>query len=242
MRDSMHYVLFSTEDRFCISAAWLIAPRLKISTARFVNAACAIEALRCSLSLKISPRNGSEKYVEPAIAEAAILGLMPLAFEMLLDTNEALTDSDRCALARLLARSVSPVPLLAARHREFKMSRDGNRHAFTHGELQEVRLAKVPPAFEAAGEVLAYLSGDPSKAALGSWFKKLGLFAFWVEEFMSESAAPLALRQVMNLSEAMDIMKSLEAELLDRARELGIRDAAHELIEPLADVLKTRLQ
>ncbi|MBI3558615.1 MAG: hypothetical protein HY074_20290 [Deltaproteobacteria bacterium] len=242
MRDSMHYALFCTEDRYCVSAAWLVAPRLKISTARLKNAACAVETLRCSLALKTGSNFGSGKYVEPAIAEAAVFGLMPLAFEMLLAADSALSDSERCALARLLARSASPVELLEAIHRENKMSRDGYRHSFSHQELQEVRLAKVSPAFQAAGEMLALLSGDASKAPLGPWFKKLGLFAFWVDEFESEARSPLALRSVMSLPESMDLVKSLEAELLERARELGIRDAAHELIEPLADVLKTRLQ
>jgi hypothetical protein len=71
---------------------------------------------------------------------------------------------------------------------------------------------------------------------------KLGLFASWASEYAGQSTPSLPFEEVLPAPEALDAIKSLEVELLEQARDLGCQGAAHELIEPLADMLKTRLQ
>lgn len=246
VRDAMHYALFNVADRFCVSAAWLVAPRLGVSTARFAPVACALETLRCSLDFKLRPSEAYHRFVEPAIAEAAAYGLIPLAFEMLLTSpTDALSLTERAELGAILARAASPVHVLSALHREERVARQGHRHSLSPQELRLLQQEKITPAFEAAGEALRLLARKP-KLELGAWFKRLGLFEQWVGEFTAppsvEIRSPLALREVMSPPEAMDQIKSLESELLGRAKDLGIRDAAHDIIEPLAETLKAQLQ
>ena len=164
-RDAMHYALFRVEDRFCVTAAWLAAPRLGVSTARLAPLACAIEALRCGLR-----------------ADRHAAGLVQLAFEMALASG-----TEGPAAARILAKGGTNV-------------------------------------FRATGEILELLAGA-KKGLVADWFEKLGHFAHAVSESLDVATA-----------------KTLETELLDSARELDLKGAAHEIIEPLADALKARLQ
>lgn len=228
----MHYALFSVEDRFCATAAWLLAPRLGIETARLSPALCAIETLRCSLLFKARSNNA----FEPALAEAASYGLIPLAFEIA-------TVSKQIEVMRILARAASPVHLLSALHKESTLYRPRYR---SREEVIGLLREKVTPAFCAVGEALALFATTKEKAELlPEWFRKLGLFAHWVDELTNETDSrtnPLALRSFMTMPEAIELIKSVETELLEGARELGIKVAAHEIIEPLADTLKARLQ
>ncbi|MBI3543748.1 MAG: hypothetical protein HY075_10795 [Deltaproteobacteria bacterium] len=233
VRDSMHYALFSKPDRFCVSAAWLVAPRLGIATARFAPVACAIEVLRCALTKK-----HSERFAEPVLAEAASYGLLSLSFEMILSCDDAtLSVTERCAIARALAHASAPANQLAMLHRESRLAREAR--GMDRASLQTLQQDRISPAYEATGHALAILAG---REALAPWFKRLGLLTRWVEEFASDSRSALALKNLMSGPDAMDMIKSLEAELIERASELGIRDAAHDVLEPLGDALKARLQ
>lgn len=252
VRDAMHYALFSVGDRFCTSAGWLIAPRLGVSVDRFSSAACAIETLRCSLAFKTRPttqRTEREKFVEPALAEAASYGLIPLAFEMVLSNEDnALPPAERGPAAAILARAASPVHMLSALHRESTILRDSIRPTISRQELYDLSMEKVAPAFHAVGEMLTFLASGNGRAPVGlaPWFRKLGLFAHWVDELCSpatsQRVSTLALGRVMTLPEAMDLIKTVEAELFESARTLDIQGAAHEIIEPVAEILKTQLQ
>ncbi|MEW6056753.1 MAG: hypothetical protein AB1540_09065 [Bdellovibrionota bacterium] len=248
-RDAMHYVLFSTRDRFCISALWLVAPRLGISVQRISRVACAIEAIGCSLAIKTRNHQNHtrrhERFIEPALLEAATYGLVPLAFEMVLNSNEALTLEERHSIAEILSRAASPIHVLSALHRESQVLREGNRLALTRPELLELQQEKVTPVYQASGEILGLLAKDPiDRSGLADWFKKLGLFSHWVDELISLPSSSQSLSVIYSVapSEAVDLIKSLEAELLEKAKALGLVGAAHEIIEPLADALKNRLQ
>lgn len=249
IRDTMHYALFSTQDRFCISAAWLVAPRVGVSTERLSPAACAIETLRCALAFKLR-LNGNDRLFEPAVVEAASYGLFHLAFQMVLSPEQSLlSDREQCSLASNIAKFASPMHMLLATHHESQFAHDtrSSLRTFTRDDLGRLQLEKVTPSFDTVGAALALLA-PPSQLPehravdLQTWFRKLGLFAQWMDEFGSNGWSPLTRERILTTAEAMDIVKSLEAELLDTSRALGIRDAAHELIEPLADMLKARLQ
>lgn len=232
VRDSMHYVLFSVGDRFCASTAWLIAPRLGISTERMAALACAVETLRCAQEMK--PRASAHtSALEPTLLDTAVLGLIPLAFELALTASSPLSALDRAAAAVVLAKAASPSHFV----------KEQNPSSLSRIELLKLCQEKVSPAFQAIGEIFELLAQPATEPGrLSFWFKRLGLFALWIDEFMTNSQSPLSLTQNMALPEAMDLVKSLEGELLLRAKELNILGAAHEIIEPLADVLKTQLQ
>jgi hypothetical protein len=256
VRDAMHYELFSTKDRFCVSAAWLIAPRIGVSTKRFALTACALETLRCSLELSHKLRslafgNSQMSMIEPILAEAAAYGLIPLAFEMILAPIDgtALSDRERAIAATALARAASPVHVLSAIHREEKILATGFRRGLSQHELLALYHDKVTPAFQAIGELLEIFTTEKIPSGqLASWFKKLGLFAHWVDESTSDDAKSLgmtkkaiSLNELFSPPQIMDLIKTTEVELLEQARELRIQDVAHELIEPLADVFRNRL-
>lgn len=197
VKDAMHYALFSVEDRFCATAAWLLAPRLGIETSRLSTVLCAAETIRCSLLFKARAKNA----FEPTLAEAASYGLIPLGFEIVAASKQKMSTAEQIEVMRILARAASPA------------------------HLRE----KVSPVFRAVGEILALFATTKEKAEiLPEWFSKLGLFAHSVDEFTSNSD--------------LELIKTVETELLEDARELRIQGAAHEIIEPLADTLKVRLQ
>lgn len=244
VRDAMHYALFSVKDRLCVSTAWLIAPRIGVSVERFRTAACALETLRCSLEFKLRGADDHRtKFVEPPIAEAAAYGLIPLAFEMLLHGEDRVSLTEKTELAQVLAAAASPVHSLSALHKEAKILREGARHSLSRDELYSLHQEKVAPVFKATGQALGALARNHAAAKLlGPWFERLGLFSHWVDEFTSRSQQGLSLTKVVSQPEAMDLIKSLETELLERARDMGLRDVAHDVIEPIAETLKTQLQ
>lgn len=241
VRDAMHYALFSVKDRFCASSAWLIAPRLDIAASKLERPIAAIETIRCALLFKTK----NHKALEPALTEAAAYGLIPLAFEMLVTpATSSLNDAEQTAAVRILAQAASPVHVLSAIHKESHVLREGIR---SKNELLDLISEKVTPAFNATGEILR-LFAEPSESLnrLPQWFQKLGLFAHMLDEFVSPPTASsqnvISLRHYMTVPETLDVIKSLETELLDSARAMELQGAAHEIIEPLADLLKTRLQ
>ena len=239
--DAMHYALFSVKDRFSASAAWLIAPRLGIDAKKLERPLAAIETIRCALLFKTE----NHKALEPTLTEAASYGLIPLAFEMIVTSNEPiLQDFEQTAATRILTQAASPVHVLSAIHKEVAILRDGFH---SKNELLNLIREKVTPTFKATGEVLKLLASPSDKTnRLPQWFQDLGLFAYAVDEITShvKASSPygLSLRHYMTPSEALDVIKSLEAELLESASMMDIQGAAHEIIEPLADLLKTRLQ
>lgn len=237
VRDAMHYALFSVDDRFCVSAAWLVAPRLGIETARIAQTLCAIETLRCSLLFKARSNNA----FEPLLAEAASYGLIPLAFEMV-SASSGIKATEQVALTRVLSRAASPEHVLSALHREGLALKHRYR---TRDEIVEISREKVTPAFRATGEALALFAASSERAqALPEWFQKLGLFAHWIEEYHSDhkERRPFSLKALLSPSESMELIKGVETELLHQARDLRLQVAAHEIIEPLAESLKAQLQ
>jgi hypothetical protein len=248
LRDTMHYALFSVEDRFCVSAAWLLAPRLGIPTARFAPAACALESLRCAAEFRIRATTSPTKppHTEPALAEAAAIGLVPLAFEMALGSGASVLSLDeRAALALVLAHHGSPARVLSATRRELKLAHEGLHRSLDRRSIQELAEERLAPAYRATGEALGQLARGPNAGSpqeLGNWFVKLGLFASWASEYSGHSMPSLPFEEVLPAPEALDAIKSLEVELLEQSKDLGFQVAAHDVIEPLADMLKTRLQ
>lgn len=278
IRDVMHYALFSVTDRFCITSAWLLAPQLAVSPDRFALPAVALETLRCSTVFKTRPRgqagradlglggygggsvSPSERYVEPALSEAATYGLVALAFQILLSNpSGSLAFDERARVAAILSKTASPVRVLTALHREAHLSAGQFSKGRLGGnlptsEIQRLQQEKIAPIFEATGEVLTALAKTNIRSgALADWFKKLGLFAYMLTHWSicggpSGGASdelyhsPSELGSMIPASEAMDAIMSLETDLLERAKELGIQSSAHDIVEPLADALKAQLQ
>jgi hypothetical protein len=197
----------------------------------------------------LGPATGlGERVIETGLAEAASYGLVPLAFELVLGTDSPLTMPERAEVTAILARKASPVRFFSALHRETRLAALARYPGkFNLHEIQKLEQDKVGPAFEAVGAILELLSTEKQKpGALTDWFSKLGMFAFWVAQKQAHEPGSRGrdsqFYDLLSGPEAMDIIMSLEAELLERADDFGAKGTAHEIIEPLADALKSQLQ
>lgn len=230
VRDLLHFALFSESDRLCLSSAWLIAPRAGVSLEKFRLAASSVEMLRCStLAKERSPIS---------------TGLIPLAFRTILCGEGPLSQSERAEIAAVLANDGSPLQALTALQIEQRTAREGIRNLITRNDLKAFHLLKIGAPYRAVGQTLEYLTSrsDLKNGRLTDWFVKLGLFAYWVYDFLVPTSSAYSLNHLMTYPEAMDLIKSQEAELFELSRKLDLHDAASEIIIPLADLLNSQLQ
>ncbi|MBI2606264.1 MAG: hypothetical protein HYW49_09315 [Deltaproteobacteria bacterium] len=251
LRDAVHYSLFRIKDRFCMSAAWLVSQELGIASTQIGPALCALEMVRCAIGTPhvTRPTRGSvglsRNFIDPRLTLEAAVCLIAMASDLVLSRkhNPEMTDSERARLAGLLGSTLSPLQAYSKIHAETRLK--GRREGFS--------AATDCPFFETAGIILdtAAASRAPEACAgerMRGFFRKLGRLSCLTAEFRPEETGNEDLAALTDSSQdlpwhqVMDLVKTLEAEILDDSAKFGIRASTIEIVTPLTSLFETQIQ
>ncbi len=251
LKDAVHYSLFRVKDRFCMSAAWLISQELGIPSTQVGPALCALEMVRCAIGTPHVTRPTrasaglSQNFIDPRLTLEAAVCLIAMASDLVLSRkhNPEMTDSERALLAGLLGSTLSPLQTYSKIHAEARSRR--RQEGFSS--------ATCCPFFEAAGIILdtAAASRAPETGGenrMREFFRKLGLLSCLTAELRPKETGNEELVTLADSSQdlpwpqVMDLVKTLEAEILEDSVKFGIRSATVEAVTPLTSLFETQLQ
>ncbi len=217
LRDNIHFHLFKVKDRFCATSAWIIAQDLNISLKTLAPIISALEMVRCAFgATEVIEKDDNQMRLE------SVLSLISMATSLILDQsiNSDLNDQQRAAITKLFTSTLSPIQIFS--------------------KQDEKEFHQIDSFFDATGFTFDLVSNK--NLNLRDFFNRIGQYSILIQDFAQESSFDYTNIHHLSWTQAMEKIKSLENDLFVNAKKLSIETTIHNLISPLSDLFKAKLQ